>query len=113
MVKKLKTIKFSHNYPKLPEVWDGTQAVLMAISQVDIDHIKLSNPAFINYDTTYIDNNNKECKYPLDFKDGLILFFVHLNTGKPFTTIRRDYVSKSEYYHGAIGETFILERIQP
>jgi len=107
-----KSIKFSHNYPKLPEVWEGTQAVLMAVVQVDIDHIKLSNPAFIDYDTTYIDTNGKTNKYPLTFKDGLILFFIHLNTGKPFTTIRRDYVSKSEYYHGAIGQTSILERTQ-
>lgn len=107
----LKSIKFSHDYVKLPKTWEGTGAVLMAIAQVDIEELKRTNPAFIEYDTTYIDKE-KVSNYPLDFKDGLILFFVHLSTGHPFTTIRRDYVSKSEYYHGAIGETFTLERMK-
>lgn len=106
----MKSIKFSHNYHKLPETWEGSLAVLMAVVPQKMGAWKQQSPAFIDYDTTYKDKAGIENKYPLDFADGLILFFIHLKTGKPFTTIRRDWPAKREYYQGAVGETFCLER---
>ena len=100
-------IKFSHDYQKLPEVWEGTQAVLMAVKREYIDNLKLANPAFIKYDITFRDGKGT---YALDFKDGLILFFIHLHTGLPFTTIRRWTPDKHAYYNHAIGQTFTLIR---
>ena len=50
--------------------------------------------------------------YDLNFKDGLILVFIHYNSGVPFTTIRRNYKEKFEYYSNAIGETFVLTSTQ-
>ena len=101
----MKTIKFSHDYEKLPLNWVGTQAQLMAALPVSIDALKKRMPTFIDYDTKL---RGKEGNYPLDFESGLILFFIHLNTGKPFTTIRRNYEQKFEYYQNAIDEPFAL-----
>ena len=84
---RIPPLKFSHDYMKLPLDWNGTQAVLMQITnKVDMDELKLSNPAFIKYDTKF---RGEEGSYELDFKWGMILFPIHLNTGLPFTTIRR------------------------
>jgi hypothetical protein len=96
-------IKFSYDYEKLPLAWNGTQAVLVGICPVDIERIKKSMPAFIDYDTTHRGGKNK---YQLDFKDGLILSFIHMNTGRPFTTIRRNTREKHEWYMSCLGETF-------
>jgi len=101
----VKTLKFSHDYEKLPLNWNGTQAQLMAVTPVSIDALKKRMPAFIDYDTKF---RGKEGSYPLYFESGLILFFIHLNTGKPFTTIRRNYKQKFEYYQNAIDEPFKL-----
>lgn len=98
-------IKFSEDYMKLPVVWNGTQAVLMAVRQVDVNKIKNSLPQFIHYDTAY---RQKIGNYDLNFKDGLILFFIHINTGVPFTTIRNSWGNKYNYYAGKVGETFKL-----
>jgi len=102
----MKSIKFSEEYMKLPIIWKGTHAVLIAVTPFDIDFLKKGLPQFIEYDTKF---RAKEGNYSLDFKDGLVLTFIHINTGIPFTTIRRNYKEKFEYYTTAIGETFILE----
>jgi hypothetical protein len=96
-------IKFSFDYEKLPIGWNGTQAVLVGVCHVDMDRIKKSMPAFIEYDTTHRGGHGK---YALDFKEGIILSFIHLNTGKPFTTIRRNTKEKFEWYMNCLGETF-------
>lgn len=101
----MKSIKFSEDYTKLPLIWKGTQAKLIAVYGEDVEYIKNGLPAFHKYDTTTRDGR----QYPLNFKDALILVFIHLNSGLPFTTIRRDYKEKFEYYASAIGEIFVLE----
>lgn len=94
---------------KLPIVWKGTHAVLIAVTPFPIDYLKKALPQFIEYDTKF---RAKEGHYDLNFKDGLILTFIHINTGIPFTTIRRSYKEKFEYYISSIGETFILEELE-
>jgi hypothetical protein len=73
----------------------------------DIQGLKTELPAFIDYDSTIRteDPMNQE-KYPLDFKEGLILMFVPKQTGVPFTTIRRYTPQKLEYYEGCLWKTF-------
>jgi hypothetical protein len=107
MSAKFKAIKFSHDYEKLPTDWVGTQAKLVGICSENVEFIKNGMTAFWHYDTKI---RGKEEYYPLDFEHALILTFIHLNTGKPFTTIRRNYMEKLEYYMNSLGETFVMER---
>jgi hypothetical protein len=103
----MKTIKFSEDYFKLPPNWEGTQAKLIAVYPEKVSNIKNSLTAFWRYDTTF---RNKIGRYDLDFEYALILVFIHYNTGIPFTTIRRNYSEKFEYYIHSIGESFILKK---
>lgn len=102
----MKTIKFSNDYEKLPKIWEGTQATLISMTDVDISKLKNSHPAFIKYDSKI---RGKDEYFPLDFDRGLILVFIHHNTGIPFTTIRRFTPRKADYYHMSVLETFKLE----
>ena len=102
----MNTLKFSHDYEKLPLIWKGTQATLISMTQVDINELKKSHPAFIKYDTKI---RGEDKYFPLDFDEGLILTFIHHNTGIPFTTIRRFLPNKADYYHMAVLESFILK----
>ena len=101
----MKNIKFSEDYEKLPLNWIGTQAILISVTPHKISKLKMAVPSFIYYDTKF---RNKNDFYIFDFEDCLILTFIHINTGKPFTTIRRNYMEKFEYYINSIGETFSL-----
>ena len=104
---KMPEIKFSDDYEKLPVIWQGTQATLIAVVYCDdIQKLKRSHTAFIRYDTEY---RLTDGSYPLDFKEGLILVFIHHNTGVPFTTIRRFYPRKKKYYDSFLWHSFTLK----
>jgi hypothetical protein len=105
------TVRFSNDYYKLPESWNGMEAVLIGVSHCsDIQKLKKDYPHFIDYDSTIRSEDPwKQDKYPLDFKEGIILIFVMKETGVPFTTIRRCYPDKLKYYEGRLWETFKLE----
>ena len=98
-------IKFSSDYEKLPRNWEGTHARLVSVSLFGVNHFKLSFPQFIEYDTKF---RGKTGNYDLSFDDGILLVFLHYNTGKPFTTIRRFTPSKSRYYKQRETHTFKL-----
>jgi len=100
-------IKFSEDYEKLPMNWEGTQARLVAVKTIGINYFRFAIPQFLIYDTTY---RYKPGRYELDFDDGILLVFIHLNTGKPFTTIRRFYPAKFRYYKSRETQTFTLLR---
>lgn len=102
----MKKIKFSEDYEKLPIVWAGTQATLIAVYPESVERIKNRYTAFWKFDTKV---RNQDKYYPLNFKDALILIFMHHNTGRLFPTIRRNYKEKFEYYANSIGETFMLK----
>lgn len=105
----MNTIKFSHDYFKLPGDWNGTQAVLIGVSDIDdMDNFKLRYPQLIIHDTTF---RHEEGTYPLNFKQGLLLTFFHLNAKYLFTTIRRYTPEKAKYYHSNVMETFELKRV--
>lgn len=103
----MKTIKFSEDYEKLPKNWEGTQAVLFGVSLWSIDTLKTRIPQFIEFDTKY---RGKEGYYNLDFDNGLVLTFFHLNTRTFFVTIRRFTIEKEDYYRKLVGDTFQMER---
>jgi hypothetical protein len=105
---KLPKIKFSHDYHKLPFNCNGTQATLIGVTYHDnIQRIKNSHPQFIEYDTRIRCKGTKH--FPIDFEDALVLTFIHINSGLPFTTIRRYTTEKYEYYKGKLWETFDIE----
>lgn len=105
----MKELKFSEDYSKLPIVWEGTQARLIAVYPEKVSLIKNELTAFWRYDTAFRDNPGH---YDLNFEDALILVFIHFNSGLPFTTIRRNYPEKFNYYFNSIGETFVLKRTE-
>jgi len=100
-------IKFSSDYHKLPFNSNGTQAVLIGISTANVKYLKQALPQFITYDT------RKRCKgteyYNLDFEQAIILTFIHINSGLPFTTIRRYTKEKYDYYKGLEWKTLLIE----
>jgi hypothetical protein len=102
-------IKFSHDYHKLPVDWDGTQAILIGVQYIaDIDQFKRRLPQLIRADTMF---RGEEGFYPLDFEEGILLTFFHLNSSQLFTTIRRFYQDKYWYYDTNRQETFVLMRV--
>lgn len=92
----MKTIKFSHNYPKLH---GQTSATLLAVIPIRIDR---NTPRdLIEYDTKFDGGY-----FPLPTGDYIQLIFLG-NLRIPFCTIRKAYPqSKVDYYTAAIGETF-------
>lgn len=107
----MKTIRFSHNYPKLH---GQTTAELLAVKPIRID--RDTPDVLLEYDTTYYDKpfKNETCLYakehrfPLPTGDYIQLIFLG-NLRIPFCTIRKAYPpSKVEYYTAAIGETFAI-----
>lgn len=104
-------IKFSHEYEKLPIVWKGTQATLIAVYPEKVETIKNRFTAFFKKDIKFRGESGEYTDF--DFEDALILIFIHHNTGQLFSTIRRSYQDKFEYYSNAIGETFVLTSTIP
>ena len=48
--------------------------------------------------------------YPINFEAGIILSFVHINSGIPFTTIRKYTIEKLKKYQSMKWETFKMVR---
>ena len=92
---KMKTIKFSNEYIKMPpyyqkarllEVFDTTKAAL--------------SEDFITYDTTKKNGNQYE------LPDGRLIVLLLQSEGRVWTTVRRWTESKANYYRGSRGEIF-------
>jgi hypothetical protein len=103
----MKEIKFSADYEKLPVNWEGTEAVLIGVKNTTLPFLKNKMPKFLEYDTKY---RGHEGNYIIDFDEVLILTFIHINSGMPFTTLRRKTKEKMNYYIGLVSETFKLVR---
>jgi hypothetical protein len=102
-------IYFSHDYMKLPAVWDGSHAVLIGVQYIpDMDRFKKQLPQLVRADTMF---RGEDGFYPLNFKEGILLIFFHLNSCELFTTIRRFTKEKFQYYEGSRQETFELMRV--
>jgi len=106
-------IKFSHNYHKLPEGWDGSKAILIgAIYIQDMDKFKKYLPQLVKVDTLFIGENGLCQCSPLNFKTGILLTFLHCNSSSLFTTIRRYTAEKLEYYEMNGGAIFELMKVK-
>lgn len=105
----MKVLKFSSDYKKLPLVWRGTQAELLSVVLCDVEDANKYCPAFVRFDTAY---RGKKGNYKLDFKEAILLVFIHRNTGRVFTTVRKYSDKKFSYYRNAIGESFLLKRVE-
>lgn len=100
----MKTIRFSHDYPKLH---GQTTAELLAVKPIRID--RHTPQGLIDYDTTYHDEHGYTCHFPLPTGNYIQLIFLG-NLRIPFCTIRKAYPpSKVDYYNAAVGETFAVE----
>lgn len=101
-------LKFSHDYEKLPLNWDGTQAVLWMVWHVaDMKDFTNRFTSLIKQDIKF---RGEDGEYELNFKEGIMLIFHHLNSGKLFSTFRRYTPEKFMYYHSKQTETFKLVR---
>ena len=100
-------IKFSHDYMKLPEDWDDTEAFLLHMQTAYKAELEKKCPALLKWDTKF---RNEEGSYPLPDGRLIILFFTHLQTGQVFTTMRRWTEEKENYYDRMVGDVFIMNR---
>lgn len=98
----MKKIKFSHPYNKLPMNLVGARLLLA----LEVDYKQLTKE-FIEYDTAYINEEDKTEYYPLPKEKLILLFF---EAGWAFTTVRRWTPEKWKYYQGAQGEEFEIVR---
>ena len=100
-MKDIKEIKFSHWYPKLPEMSD--RALLMQVFEIDRKDI---SPVFLEYDTKYFHGDHGEDRY-YKLPDGkLIVLLFYGNDDTVFTTIRRYTPGKFDYYKSCEGKRF-------
>lgn len=105
-LRQISSLKFSHDYMKLPYNWEGTQAVLFGVQSIeDMKIFKNRYPQLIAQDTKF---RNKEGNYELNFKEGILLIFYQLNSKIFFSTIRRFTPEKMKYYMRNQGEIFEL-----
>ena len=94
----MKTIRFSHNYPKLHK---QTTATLLAVIPIRID--RNTPRELIEYDTKFDGGY-----FPLPTGDYIQLVFIG-NLHIPFCTIRKAWPpQKVEYYKSAIGYDFAI-----
>jgi hypothetical protein len=92
----VKTVKFSHVYPKL---WGQKTAELLRVCL-----LASVNPTLREYDTKFLEGQY----YELPKGKVIQLIFVG-DKGIPFCTIRRFTDDKWEYYTHQIGECFTIE----
>lgn len=101
----IRRIKFSEDYEKLPPNWPESRCRLIAVHPISIAEFKEKFGSFLYNDTKI---REEDRHYPLNFQEGLLLVFLHENSGRLIPTIRRDYPEKRKYYVDCIGDTFIL-----
>jgi hypothetical protein len=98
------TIKFSHWYLKMPRGFE--HSTLLEVLPVKLEDL---SPAFLYYDTTYLDGG-EEKQYPLPTKGDYMILLLQAGSGNGqiFTTIRSQVGAygrpKLAYYKRHIGE---------
>lgn len=103
------TLKFSHDYEKLPLNWKGTNAILLSVLYVpDLDYFTRKFPGLVRMDTKF---RNEEGIYILDFKQSIILVLWHVKSSTLFTTIRKFDDEKLRHYEMNVEQPFKLVRI--
>jgi hypothetical protein len=99
----MQTIKFSHEYFKMPIGYE----ISTLLETFIIERSEMSD-SFYDYDTTYAIDFNETARYPLP--DGkLIVILLKSKAGLLWTTVRRWTPEKEEYYRGLRGENVKIE----
>ena len=96
----MRSIKFSHDYDKLPSFTDPV--TLLEVFTVPV--VSLS-PPFVEYDTSY--GNGEHYALPRSGSVLVLLLYQSCNNHL-FTTVRRCTPSKEVYYRSHIDEEFAL-----
>jgi hypothetical protein len=104
---KQPTIKFSHEYYKMPVCVKTRTTYLVGVTKVPFS---LLPESFISYDTIYTEKD-KPAYYPLPKGDLILLtlFTDSEQTPTVWTTIRRYIPKKYDYYVGLIGSSVRIE----
>src|SRR3972149_6769007 len=97
----MNTIKFSHDYVKLPASWEGTTARLLSICEIELGKLPAE---FIVCDTLYYDDSGVGGNCPLPAKGNFLLLLFFPVSGPMLTTLRRSTPSKKKYYESRVGE---------
>lgn len=99
----MKTISFSHHYPKLH---GQVQAKLLAV--IPLPGREISEP-LLEYDTTFADENGETGRFSLK-KSGNYIQLIFIGDFRiPFCMIRSAYPpEKVAYYTRSIGEVFSI-----
>jgi hypothetical protein len=103
----MNTIKFSHNYLKLPPNWQGKKATLLFVREIELEK---QTSLLIDYDTLYLDRGESK-HYPLP-KKGKYLLLLFECEGTIFTTLRRSTWQKLNYYNDNIFQEFELVKTE-
>jgi hypothetical protein len=120
-------IRFSNDYHKLPVGWlmkgftgqepEWAHATLISVTRIDLAKLRIELPGFIAHDISircWHDRNGFFCSCPtLDKQyklpangDVLVLIFIHKQTGRLFSTIRRWTAEKERWYTANIMQGF-------
>lgn len=101
------TIKFSHEYYKMPRILDKSKTYLIGASVI---HYKGLPEGFIEYDTGY-SNGIEQLNYPLPKTNLIILtlFTDSEQTAIVWTTVRRYTPAKYDYYQDLIGKEVTIK----
>lgn len=101
---RMNTIKFSHDYWKLPVgAINGGIAKLLYVQKIKLEE---QTTFFLNYDTTIRQKDELgHAFYPLPDKGDYLLLLFDCD-GTIFTTLRRYTEEKSLYYLNNIGNYF-------
>lgn len=94
-------IKFSHQYPKLPEDLPFN-AILLDSYTTDLTDISAQ---LLSYDTAYYVNGEVH-HYPLPAGKLIVLLLYSPRKKQMFTTIRRWTAEKGRYYRSRHGQLF-------
>lgn len=108
---EMPTIKFSHEYDKLPIA--DLSACLLDVLVIDRKEL---HESFIEYDTRYLEwvyvghiRIPKVKNYPLPSGKVLVLLLLSKNQKRLFTTIRRWTPEKEKYYRNLRGQEVKIE----
>ena len=103
------TLKFSHNYLKLPTNWQGKKATLLFVREIELEK---QMQWFLHYDTQFGVGSltgDTNTFYPLP-KKGKYLLLLFECEGTLFTTLRRSTPQKKVYYELRRMQEFELVR---
>ena len=101
-----RVIKFNHDYCKLPLHWKDTKATLFHFWITNSKILERDYPNLVFYDTRFRDEEG--CYSLGESQEVVVLFLVHVQTGKPFLTIRSYDWDKVNDYRAGLRQDWLL-----